>query len=59
MEENSQQEIAMDLSATTSDVGDILNIMLRDWAEIEKSNQSLPPQPAISEDMDDKDFTRS
>lgn len=49
----------MDLSATTSDVGDILNIMLRDWAEIEKSNQSLPPQPAISEDMDDKDFTRS
>ena len=57
--EISQQEIAMDLFATTSDVADILIIMLRDWAEIEKSNQSLASPPAMSEDMDDKDVTRS
>ena len=59
LEEISQREIAMDLCKTTSDVADILNIMLRDWSEIEKSNQSLPSTPAISEDMADKDVTRS
>ena len=53
-----EREIAMDLSATISDVADILTIMLRDWSKIEKSNQS--PQPSeISEDMTDKDVNRS
>ena len=59
LEEISQREIAMDLCKTTSDVADILNIMLRDWSEIEKSNQSLPSTSATSEDMADKDVTRS
>ena len=37
LEELSHQEIAMDLYATISDVTDVINLMLRDWSEIEKS----------------------
>ena len=37
LEEFSQQEIGMDLYATISDVTDVINLMLRDWPEIEKS----------------------
>ena len=35
--EFSQQEIAMDLYATISDVTDVINFMLGDCSEIEKS----------------------
>ena len=49
----------MDLSRTTSEVADNLDIMLRDWSEIEKSNQSSLSAPDISEDMVDKDVTKS
>ena len=57
--EVSQREIVMNLSATTSDVADILDIMLRDWSEIEKSNQSSLSPPEISEDMADNHVTKS
>ena len=35
--EFSQQEIAMDLYATIADATDVINLMLGDWSEIEKS----------------------